>query len=332
MKHYKLGIGAMSPEIIEAVFRCSDIFSIPLMLIASKNQIDWDYGYVNNWNTYEYVKYLSFLRKKYPNADVLICRDHCGPGFKNHNLKDFYKTIETDIKCGFDLIHIDFSLYDKEYEKILIESKKAIEFALNKNNRIILEIGTEKIASEGFKDILHVKKDIHFFNSFASITFYVPKTGSLVRGMSQVGNFSYEYVKSVKEELDNYNIFLKEHNADYLSAEQIELRRGIVDAFNIAPCLGVLQTLVTIEKCIIYGVNYDEFLEDSYNSGKWKKWMKSNSKSDKFLSSLISGHYVFAKKSYKKVYNELLKFEDFHESIVNEVVKYIHNFYKNISQ
>lgn len=48
ISRYKLGIGALSSEIIEAVFRYSNNNLIPLMLIASKNQIDWDGGYVNN--------------------------------------------------------------------------------------------------------------------------------------------------------------------------------------------------------------------------------------------------------------------------------------------
>ena len=50
----KIGIGPMSSEVIEAVYKYSSINNKELMLIASKNQIDHNGGYVNNWNTKEY--------------------------------------------------------------------------------------------------------------------------------------------------------------------------------------------------------------------------------------------------------------------------------------
>ena len=46
-------------------------------------------------------------------------------------MKDVYKTISSDIENNFDLIHIDFSKYKKNYSSILKESKKAILFAKN---------------------------------------------------------------------------------------------------------------------------------------------------------------------------------------------------------
>lgn len=241
-----------------------------------------------------------------------------------------YRTIETDIECGFDLIHIDFSLYNKGYKYKLAESKKAIKFALERNDKIILEIGTDENTGKNFKDIKIIKNEINFFKSFSTVAFYVPQAGSLVKEINQVGSFSFEYIKRVKKELIASGILLKEHNADYLSAKQIKSRKDMIDAFNIAPCLGVLQTIITIQKCITYGIDYNEFLEDSYNSGRWKKWMHYGSKSDKFLSALISGHYVFANRPYKKICKQLSKFENFHENSVNEIMIYIKNFYKNI--
>jgi tagatose-1,6-bisphosphate aldolase non-catalytic subunit AgaZ/GatZ len=101
----KLGIGPMSEEIIEAAFLYSETNSVPLMLISSKNQIDWDAGYVNNWNTKQYSSYVAEMKKKYPKAQIFVCRDHCGPGFKNDDLTDVYKTIDADLSSGFDLIH-----------------------------------------------------------------------------------------------------------------------------------------------------------------------------------------------------------------------------------
>ena len=87
----KIGIGPMSSEVIEAVYKYSSINNKELMLIASKNQIDYNKGYVNNWKTSNFSKFIKSMKKKYKNAKVKICRDHCGPGFNgNYSLKDVY--------------------------------------------------------------------------------------------------------------------------------------------------------------------------------------------------------------------------------------------------
>ena len=136
----KLGLGPMSSEIIEAVFKNSQENKNQLMLIASKNQIDYGGGYVNNWTTKEYSQFLSSMKEKYPKSDVKTCRDHCGPGFnKNFSLGDSYKTMEEDIKQGFDLIHIDFCKFKGDLEEKLKESKKAIEFCSKLNPNILFE-------------------------------------------------------------------------------------------------------------------------------------------------------------------------------------------------
>ena len=57
----KIGIGPMSSEVIEAVYRYSATNNKELMLIASKNQIDYKSGYVNNWSTKDYSKFLKNL-------------------------------------------------------------------------------------------------------------------------------------------------------------------------------------------------------------------------------------------------------------------------------
>src|SRR6185436_8021027 len=110
----KLGVGPMSEEIVEATFSYSQKSNQPLMLISTKNQIDHNGGYVNNWTTTQYLDYIKNLTSKYPSAKVYVCRDHLGPGFKNHDLADVYKTADDDVANGFDLIHVDFCHYKGE--------------------------------------------------------------------------------------------------------------------------------------------------------------------------------------------------------------------------
>ena len=62
-----LGVGPMSLNCIDAVCEISNGYSIPLMLIASRRQIDSKNiggGYVNNWNTEEFASYVKSKDKK----------------------------------------------------------------------------------------------------------------------------------------------------------------------------------------------------------------------------------------------------------------------------
>ena len=176
----KLGIGPMSTETIEAVFRFSHFHRNPIMLIASKNQIDYSGGYVNNWTTKEYTNALKNFKKKYPYSEIINCRDHCGPGFNgNHNLDDSYNTIKTDIENEFDLIHIDFCHYEGPNEDRLLESKKAIQFCNNLNEKILIEIGTDENLGDKFSlnSLDEIEKEIDFFISFSKPEFFVVQTG-----------------------------------------------------------------------------------------------------------------------------------------------------------
>ncbi|MBD3282592.1 MAG: hypothetical protein GF387_03250 [Candidatus Portnoybacteria bacterium] len=327
----KLGIGPMSSEIIEAVFKYSKEKKEPLMLISSKNQIDWDGGYVNNWNTRQYMTYIKKMEDKYRGAKVYMCRDHCGPGFKKSKLKDTYKTIENDIENGFDLIHIDFSKLKKDYDKILDESKKAIKYIQKKSPETLIEVGTDENTGLLSKNYYNrVKKEMEFFTNFSNIHFFVCQTGSLVKEINQVGKFNKEFIKKIKCLAKKHNLYLKEHNLDYVSKERIKSRKGLIDAVNVAPQLGVIQTNLTITKALLYGIDFSNFLNDSYKSKKWEKWLFKEKSCNKLLCSLIAGHYIFNNKSYKDLYGKINKHEDFRETIIKEIMNNIDLYIKNL--
>jgi len=324
-----LGVGPMSSESIEAAFRYSHYHRKELMLIASKNQVDYKGGYVNGWTTSQFSQYVKELKKIYNNSNVKICRDHCGPGFNgNYDLRDTYETIKADIENDFDLIHIDFCHFKGTKEDRLEESKKAIKYALGLNPNILLEIGTDENlgANYSIPNLAEIEKEVDYFKSFCNPEFYVVQTGSLVKEINQKGNFNRDFVSQISQLIKSKGIKLKEHNGDYLDKESIGLRKGIVGAINIAPQLGVVQTQVTLNKCLIYGVNFDEFLKQSYESKKWEKWLMENGLENKMLCSVISGHYNFNTDSYKKIILELGEREDFRESLINNLIEIIHHY------
>src|SRR3989344_208355 len=228
MTQLELGIGPMSSEIIEAVFRYSHLRRRSLMLIPSKNQIDHNGGYVNNWTTKQFMDFIQKMRTMYPQSKVKICRDHCGPGFNgNFDLEDTFNSIKSDVQNGFDLIHIDFCHFQGSKEERFESSRKAVELCLQLNPYIKLEIGTDE--NEGTKfslvNLQELEEEIDFFKSFCNPTFYVVQTGSLVKEINQVGSFNQHFIGKVHDLLAAKGLKLKEHNADYLSKEEIGLRK-----------------------------------------------------------------------------------------------------------
>ena len=330
MNGFKLGVGPMSSEAIEASFRFSHYNRKSLMLIPSKNQIDYNGGYVNNWNTKDFVAFINRMKEVYPNNEVKLCRDHCGPGFNGiQDLEDTYKTIDSDIKNGFDLIHVDFCKFNGTKEERFKESKKVIQYCLDLNPAVSLEIGTDENEGMNFSliNLKEIEEEINFFKGFCKPKFYVVQTGTLVKEINQVGSFNKDFTEKVHNLLNSKGIELKEHNADYLSKEELDLRKGLVDAMNIAPQLGVVQTMTILKKCLTYGINFDKFLEKVYVGGKWKKWVFNNSPGNKMLLSIVAGHYHFASPEYKEMVRKLEDREEIEEDIMNKLMEVISHYH-----
>ena len=331
----KIGIGPMSSEVIEAVYKYSSINNKELMLIASKNQIDHNGGYVNNWNTKEYSNYLKSMQMKYTNAKIKICRDHCGPGFNGkQNINDVYKTIDSDVENNFDLIHVDFSKAKKNYKQILKLSKEAILYIKKIKPKVEIEIGTDenfaqKLSSINIKEFLN---EMDYFLEFMDPEYFVVPTGSLVMEDNQFGFFNHKFIKSVYQRIKKRPILLKEHNADYLNSESINLRKEFISALNIAPQFGVFQTKFVIDECVKFGIDTTNFLNKCYESKKWEKWLLNSDSKDVYKCSIIAGHYNFQDKSYKLILDNLNKIHgDFNKKIVDahyEIIDhYVENFY-----
>ena len=321
----KLAIGPLSPEIIEAAFRCTH----PIMLIASKNQIDHSRGYVNNWTTDDYCDYLRNMRAAYPNHQVKVCRDHCGPGFNgNYDLQDSYETIANDINNGFDLIHIDLCHHDEASR--LHHSQQLIEYALSLNPKIGIEIGTDENTGDPTCHPDELEKEVQFFTSFCKPEYYVVQTGSLVMEVGQTGTFDAASVKQSSDIIHAYGLKLKEHNADYLNEEQIQMRVGMVDAMNIAPQLGVIQTMCVLTQAMALGCDPTPFLKKAYASGKWKKWFKREA--SELICSISCGHYIFTSEEYKTLYSQIGQRIDLRETIIQQIAAVIKHYIEPLNE
>lgn len=301
MNQYKLGVGPMSCEIIGAINSYSTS-SAPLMVVASRNQVDHTTGYV--CSTQELVDMIS-------NPSILVCRDHCGPYFSNADkgksladaVAECKLTIVADIQAGFDLIHIDVSKAPVDQQ--LSCARQLIEFAIGLNPNILLEFGSEdNTGNDLAQSAQNVTQQLQFIADYRNnIKFFVTQTGSLTMH-TQVGQFDVEANKRTAKIIHDSGLLFKEHNADYLTKSDVD-KRAIagVDAMNIAPQLGVIQTTI-LKQMAGHTPAWQRFAKYVHAQRAWKRWL-TDAEYDFDLAVLVGGHYHFNTPEYLAVIDQL---------------------------
>ena len=322
---FRLGFGPMSPEAIRAICNYTHNTSRPLMIIASRNQVDAESGYV--MTTPELRKLLDTLPTDY----VWMCRDHCGPYFldteKGLSLKAAIeatkKTIAYDIEQGFDLIHIDTSRVDDTYGV----AEELFKFAIDLNPNLRFEFGTEENVGVA-AGVKKYQEDVKFASQFPNMDFVVAQTGSLTMEDRQVGSFDVAMVRKLVGFANNAGVKLKEHNADYLTAEQIQLRKQAgVHACNIAPQLGVIQTKTILQLAEQYDVDAKDFKQLVLDSKKWSKWIIDG---DDAVKVNVAGHYCFNSDTYRKLEDQLRLHCDILKEVEQTISHCLDTYYTNL--
>ncbi len=338
-----LGVGPMSPNCVEVAVELSNKYNIPIFLIASRRQIDsseFKGGYVNNWSTSNFSNFVKKIDKK---NNIILARDHGGPWQnpyeieKKMNLQEAMRSAKSsyleDIKSGFQIIHIDPSIdihKKPNLDEILNRLFELYEFCWTKSQEykkdIIFEIGTEEQSggTNTDEEIEYVLSSVNNFCKHSKLPkpfFAVFQCGTRVMETRNIGSFDSPLrikdeipaeiqLPKILEVCNKNNIFLKEHNADYLSNEALSWHPRLgIHAANIAPEFGVNETLALIN---IFEKNNlsklaEQFLEISYNSRKWEKWILPDSKTNKREKAIISGHYVFANPHVLEIKNKASK-------------------------
>jgi fructose/tagatose bisphosphate aldolase len=299
MKQFKLGFGPMSKEIIEILAKYTKENNYPLMIIASRNQVDYVTGYV--CTTAELAEQVN----QYKNPNLLLCRDHCGPYFsdldKGLSIEDAInrcmKTIAADIAAGFDLLHIDVS---RIKDNQLHYARQLIEYALSLNPNIKLEFGSEdNTGIDITSSLARIDIQLGFLNPYKNnVVFFVTQTGSLTKD-GQAGTFDVERNREIGEQIRAAGFMFKEHNADYFTAEDIQQRIDAgIDSLNIAPQLGVMQTKLLKE--FAPADLWATFSDLVYNQNYWQRWVPEGV-TDKDVAVSVSGHYLFSSQTYKDI-------------------------------
>ena len=338
-----LCIGPMSKNCIDATVELADQYKTPLMLIASRRQIDSEQfggGYVENWSTKQFSDY---VRGKDLNKNIILARDHGGPWQneieknKNMSLKEAMKSAKdsyrADIDAGFHMLHIDPSVDihsqpspDQILERIYELYDFCWSYAKQKNQDIIFEIGTEEQngSNNSKEELEYTLEKMNKFcknNKLPFPSFIVIQAGTRVMETKNIGSFDspIRVANELPPEIqipqminicNKYGIFMKEHNTDYLSTDSLKWQPRLgIHAANIAPEFGVAETRAFIDILKQAGHNdlVDEFLKISYESMKWKKWMMKNTDANDTDRAIIAGHYVFSTNDFIKLKAQAIK-------------------------
>lgn len=297
MNNIKYFICPISINIIDSVL---ELNYKEFAFAPTRRQIDFDGGYVNEWTTQDFYRYV-----KDRNKNIVLERDHSGPNQGKISDDGLFSLID-DIKY-FNIIHIDIWKDINNFELACKNTLEKIRFINSINSNIKFEIGTEQeiynMSPEQldyFINYLNVNLNKSEFNN---IEYAVVQSGVKLDLINKknVGenNFDklYEYVKIVRK----YNLKAKEHNGDYLSNLDISLRFNYgVDAINIGPELAQIETNIYVNH--MTETEIDEFYKICLDSNKWKRWINDDFNINNQIQLInLCGHYSYSKFKLPKV-------------------------------
>jgi len=286
MNNIKYFIGPMSLNITDAVIDFGDVFGF----IPSRRQVDYSGGYVNNWTTETFAKYV--------NGRVTIERDHAGAS-QGYMDDDGYESLKADCE-NVEIIHIDPWVKYSGYHEGLRECISNIAFCYYTNRRIRFEVGTEeairKFSAASLSTFLSDLESKLLPEMFDAIEYVTIQSGVGLNLGKRIntGAFNSNDLEQMIAVCKKFGKKSKEHNGDYLSNNEYKARFDLgLDAINIAPELGQLETLCYLDEM---GDDIEDFYQICYHSNRWRKWVDEDFVPEDNKKELIKvcGHYVLS--------------------------------------
>lgn len=292
-----IGIGPMSPNLLQAAFELARDEDFPLMFIASRNQVDMDElgaGYVNHWNQ---ERFAADIRKV---ADEVgyegpyyLCRDHGGPWQRDEERRAHLpeeeamdiarRSFVADMEAGFDLLMVDPTKDPYQLGKVIpldVVLRRTVDLisyleGYRKEHglgEVAYEVGTEETnggltTTDKYEEFISQLAPELERRGCPMPTFIVGQTGTLTRLTEQVGHYSYKNARELADMAKRYGVGLKEHNADYL--DDVTLLEHIpahVTASNVAPQYGTEETRAYLKLCDVERLLVDNGLCDDPSS------------------------------------------------------------------
>lgn len=304
----KLYIGCVSRNTIDATIEYSNEHNVPLGLIPSRRQIDYDGGYVGftSKDLYKYVHERT--------NNIILQRDHGGP-LQGKKIDDGIVSFIDDCKY-YDILHIDPWKQYSNIEQGLQKTKELIDLCVSNNYKGFFEISTEQSIREfSLSELEYLIQHLKQY----PLKYIVIQSGTSLKENINTGIYDDKKLQDFCKIISQYNFLSKEHNGDYIDPMLIKKKfANGLNAINIAPEFGLIET-----NCYLTHIKNDKnllniFYEICYQSGFWKKWVDDNfdiKNKEKLIQ--ICGHYVLETDLFKKEVK--LKIEDLTSVIKNSI-------------
>ena len=334
----QLGVGVVSRNVVDATIDLAIKHGVYLVLIASRRQVDTDElgaGYVEGWDAERLAEH---VRSRGGEDYVLLGRDHGGP-WQNPAENDLdadaamassIRSFQADIDSGFRFLHIDPSVSpngqpdeDIVLDRMATLYRECWAYAASVGADIAFEVGPEEQANihssmERPRRMLTMLRDLCSAESLPTPTYAVVQTGTLVMERRNVGSIDLPYrikgqppsevfLPEVLRMLDEFGVQLKQHNTDYLSTEILSWHPLLgIHAANVAPEYGVVETLTLLQVLESRGLGKlaERFLQVSFDTRKWEKWMIEGTTASDRERSIIAGHYAFSMPEVREIKDE----------------------------
>ena len=353
-----LGIGPMSEIVIRATLELARDMEFPVILIASRNQIDSDElggGYVMGWNQRSFSEAIQKIAGEVGFDGLLyLCRDHGGPWQRDSERYDKLPAKEAmrrakasylaDLEAGFNLLHIDptrdpHCAGTVPMKTVIVRTVELMEYTEEQAQRLNLssvsyEVGTEEtmgglISPDAFERfIVDLFKELDK-RHLPRPAFIVGQTGTLVKMDKNVGRFDPKNTGNLCQIARRYGLGFKEHNADYLPLDILEMHPDLgITGANVAPEFGLVETTSLLnlarqeEQAVSGGAhlvpsNFASLIQKAaLECGRWKKWLV---KEDAHLTekdiignpaklaevTRVCGHYVFNREAIREARRKL---------------------------
>lgn len=297
----KLFIGPMSKNVVDAALEfVHDRPDSGLAgFIPSRRQIetaDLGGGYVYGWSTEEFMEYLQKFR-----TGLIVKRDHAGPdqgAMKDNGLI----SLQADIRVGIRFLHIDPWKRYPRVEDAGRATSYYLDTCYNLDPECEFEVGTEegirKYDATELYEFLNIVRNTCQTPAFGCVRYAVVQSGTNVVGMRNVGHLDSQRSRAMTTVCHDMGLLAKEHNSDYLTKAEFQARVECgVDAFNIAPELGVLETSVMFD--LLWRAKltkeFDALVKRCVISGKWERWTDPTDFHMQEVIELarVCGHYNF---------------------------------------
>lgn len=315
----RLFVGPMSKNVVDACIEYANDEGVPLGLIPSRRQIDMRSGYVNGWTT---ASFASYVRSR---SDMIVLeRDHGGAWQGDED--DFGVLSLVHDSQHLDLLHIDPF---KKYKDIwAAASYTAYIMEELKDAPCRFEIGTEEaicpLTVDQARKFFSMVRD-RVRDGLDRVEYLVVQFGTKIIGAHNTGQFDPIRAREMIALCAEFGKRSKEHNGDYLTPEGVRERRALgLDALNIAPEMGGIESEAILEAMAERQDLIDRFFASCVATNRWQKWFprKFDPNTDKKGVIRACGHYCFSDPSFLSIMAEI-DYKDVVEKAKNKMKRRI---------